>query len=307
MANLLLVLVCLVAGALARMSGRLPASTPEVLTRVVIDLALPALTLVTLQKLSLGPGGLTELGAALATPVLIFAVAWLLLGLAGRVLGWSRKVTACLLLTAGLANTSFVGFPLIEALYGPAGLARAILVDQGQFLVLATAGIVTAGWGRGEARPSVTALLRRLIAFPPFVAFVLAVALRGTTFPPFLTALLEKLAQLVVPLALLAVGWQLRVDMRGLRKHARPLGLGLVVRLFVAPLIVMLVFRRVLGMSGLVADVAITEAAMAPMITGAILAMESELEPRLATLMVGVGVPLSLVTVPAWAWVLGLP
>jgi hypothetical protein len=128
---------------------------------------------------------------------------------------------------------------------------------------------------------------------------VLAFALRAVAFPPFLTSLLEKLASLVVPLALLAVGWQLRLDARGLREHASPLALGLGVRLVVAPLVVYLVVQRALGVTGLVGDVAVAEAAMAPMITGALLAMESELAPRLATLMVGVGVPLSLLTVPA--------
>jgi predicted permease len=38
----------------------------------------------------------------------------------------------CLILTAGLGNTSF-GFPIIEALYGEEGLKTAILVDQPGF------------------------------------------------------------------------------------------------------------------------------------------------------------------------------
>jgi hypothetical protein len=51
--------------------------------------------------------------------------------------------------------------------------------------------------------------------------------------------------------------------------------------------------------------VTILEAAMAPMITGAVLAAERDLAPSLASNMVGLGVPLSLLTVPAWAWLLG--
>jgi hypothetical protein len=34
----------------------------------------------------------------------------------GKRLGWSKKLIGCLILTAGLGNTSF-GFPIIEALY----------------------------------------------------------------------------------------------------------------------------------------------------------------------------------------------
>lgn len=37
---------------------------------------------------------------------------------------------------------------------------------------------------------------------------------------------------------------------------------------------------------------------MAPMVTAALLAAEHDLEPELAALILGVGVPISLVTVP---------
>jgi malate permease and related proteins len=33
--------------------------------------------------------------------------------------------------------------------------------------------------------------------------------------------------------------------------------------------------------------------------------MDNDLDPPLVTLMVGIGVPLSFATVPAWAWLLG--
>jgi predicted permease len=54
-------------------------------------------------------------------------------------------LTGCLILTAGLGNTSFLGFPIIEALYGQEGMKTAILVDQpGTFVVLSTLGIIVA-------------------------------------------------------------------------------------------------------------------------------------------------------------------
>ena len=42
------------------------------------------------------------------------------------------------------------------------------------------------------------------------------------------------------------------------------------------------------------------EAAMAPMITGSILAIMYGLNPKLATQMVGIGVPLSFLTLYGW-------
>lgn len=303
MENLLLVVVCLVAGALARRSGRFPEATPVVLSRVVIDVALPALTLVAIRGIDFSQRSFAELAVALLTPWVIFLVALVVLLPLGRALGWPREVVACLLLTAGLSNTSFVGFPLVEALFGKAGLSTAVWVDQGQFLVLASAGVVVAALGRGQGRPRLATMARQLAAFPPFIAFVFALALHGVALPTAVSLVLEKLALLVVPLALLSVGWQLRLDVAALAADGSKLALGLAVRLLIAPAVVALLLLRGLGHSGLGAHVTIAEAAMAPMITGALLAMESGLSPRLASLMVGIGVPLSLLTVPAWAWV----
>jgi hypothetical protein len=62
----------------------------------------------------------------------------------------------------------------------------------------------------------------------------------------------------------------------------------------------------VLGLrtGGSVLQVTIFEAAMAPMIGGAIVAMDHGLNPRLVTLMVGLGIPLSLLTAAAWCQML---
>ena len=46
--------------------------------------------------------------------------------------------------------------------------------------------------------------------------------------------------------------------------------------------------------------VTVFEAAMAPMIGASIVAMDHDLDPPLLTLMVGVGIPLSFLTLPAW-------
>jgi predicted permease len=57
-------------------------------------------------------------------------------------------------------------------------------------------------------------------------------------------------------------------------------------------------FASLLGMSEPTREIAVLEAAMAPMITATVLAMEAGLAPNLGALMLGIGIPLSLVTVP---------
>jgi malate permease and related proteins len=50
--------------------------------------------------------------------------------------------------------------------------------------------------------------------------------------------------------------------------------------------------------------VTIFEAAMAPQIGASIVALEQKLDPPLITLMVGIGIPLSFLTLPLWWYVL---
>ena len=52
--------------------------------------------------------------------------------------------------------------------------------------------------------------------------------------------------------------------------------------------------------SGISAQVTIFELAMAPQIGAAIVAMDHKLDAPLATLMVGLGIPLSFLTLPLW-------
>ena len=58
------------------------------------------------------------------------------------------------------------------------------------------------------------------------------------------------------------------------------------------------------SLSADVLKITVFEAAMAPMITAGVVAVENNLNPRLANLMVGVGILLSLATVKIWFHVL---
>ncbi len=52
--------------------------------------------------------------------------------------------------------------------------------------------------------------------------------------------------------------------------------------------------------------VTVFESAMAPMIGASIVAMDHDLDPPLLTLMLGVGVALSFLTLPVWWYLLTL-
>lgn len=290
---------CLALGALARRSGRLPESAPVVLNAFVLNVAMPALVLRVVHKLEFAPGLL----AAAATPWLVFGLAMVLFrGLGGR-LGLGRGTVACLVLTAGLSNTAFVGLPMAEALLGREGLGVAVVVDQlGSFLVLATLATLFAARASADVELRTGELLKRVGVFPPFLALVAALVLRPLAYPGWLEELLRRLGDMLTPLALFSVGFQLRLSGVLARKGALALGLGY--KLVLAPALIALLVLVTPGMSPVAREATVLQAAMAPMVSGAILAAEHRLDEELAALMVGIGIPLSFATVPLALWLM---
>jgi malate permease and related proteins len=293
-----LLVISLVLGALARRGGRFPAQTPLALNAFVLNVALPALVLRVVHRLEMQPGLL----AAAAMPWLVFGGAWLLFRAVGPRLGFSRSTVAALVLTGGLSNTAFVGLPLIEGLLGHEALEVAVVVDQlGSFLALATlATLFAARASAQDTRPS--ALLWKVARFPPFIALGVALLARPWEWPGWLEVVLERMGGMLTPLALFSVGFQLRLS--GLRGRRRALALGLGYKLVLAPLGVALVLWALPGIHPLTFVVSVLQCAMAPMVSGAILAADHELDPELAALMVGLGLPLSFATVPLTLWLL---
>jgi hypothetical protein len=298
--NIALLLLCFGLGIALRASGRLPAGAPAALNGFVVNISLPALTIVTVQGLSLQP----QLALAAAMPWLLFAAGLAFFWAVGRLLHLPRATVGALMLTGGLANTSFVGLPMIETWYGREHLGVGIVIDQlGSYLVLSTLGLLVAGIARDAgARLDLRAVARKIAGFAPFIALVVAFALRPVELPEIVTATLRRLADTLVPLALVSVGFQLRLSQ--IRGRIPVLALGLGYKLLLGPALMALILIGVLGQTGTVIRVTVFEAAMGSMIGAAIVAMDHDLDPSLVTLMVGLGIPLSFLTLPAWWWVL---
>lgn len=311
----LLIFLCLLLGASLRLSGRFPTTAPQSFNSFVIWVSMPALVLLQVPELLRK----TPLNLDILVPV---SMAWIVFGLSyvvfsrlGKSLGWSRQETGALILTCGLANTAFVGFPILESLLGPESLPIGVLVDQpGTFLVLSSFGlVVTASHGSSKGRDvSTRALVKNVVTFPPFVALVVAVVwhFSGLGEPHAVRVVLERLAITLVPLALVAVGFQLKVSREVLMRRFRPLALGLGFRLVLAPLFFTVLYVIVFRSTEFSTRVTLLEAAMAPMITAAVVSDEFGLDTELANLMVGIGIPLSLFTVPLWnrlPWIAALP
>ena len=300
MNNYVLLAACMLLGVLLHRSGRLPANAAASLNGFVVHISLPAMTLTYVHGLKLN----TNLILPALMAWVMFALGCGFFWLVGRALRFSRATTGGLMLTGGLANTSFIGLPMIETFYGPRFLGLGILIDQlGSYFVLSTLGILVASLYASGRSVSAKAVVRKITLFAPFQAFVLALLLMPLDYPTWLDELLRRLGATLVPIALVSVGYQLQLSL--VQGRALALTVGLLFKLVIAPTLILLLFVRWLSGDGQVLNVTVFEAAMAPMIGASIVAIDHELDPPLVTLMVGLGIPLSFVTLPVWWRFLG--
>ncbi len=267
-----------------------------VLNQFILFISLPAMALYYLPKVKLGWDLLFPAGVAWIT----FIVSFLFFNTLGKRLGWSKALRGCLILTVGLGNTSFVGIPIVESLYGDEGIKTLIIVDlPGTFVVLSTLGIVIATvYSKGES--DLKSIAGKVFRFPAFIAFLIGISMAAfkINFPIEIHEVFEKLSATVSPLALVSVGYQLKIEKRS--KHWDFLILGLFFKLIVIPSIIFTLYAIVLQQEGLPIKVSIIEAAMASMITASIIAAQHGLKPRLANMMIGFGIPISFVTIGIW-------
>lgn len=301
MVSLVTLVLCLILGVLLQRVKTLPNNAHTTLGTLILYVPMPAVCLLSLPDLV---WDLSLIPLMLVTWI-IFGTAFFLFRYLGKKFNWPKELVGCLILTAGFCNTSFVGFPIIDALFGKEALKHAVFLDQsGSFLIVSSLGIYVAiTYSAGQMKKRM--LLKKILLFPPFIAFLTGIVLGMVNFrfEGVPREVLEKLSGLLTPMALISVGLQLHWN--DIHEELKYLCAGLSYKLIAAPLMIFGIYYF-LDIPRSVFNVSVMEAAMAPMITSSILAASHNLRPRLAGMMVGVGVPLSFITLGLWYYLLQL-
>lgn len=289
----------MLAGMLMQRAKLLPADAHKGINIWLLYLALPAVSLKYIPTIQWSLSMLFPL----ASTVIVWAGSAVFTALYAKHKGYTQRSRSTLELASGYSNTSFIGFPLIIAYFGEQYLSIAIICDQVLFILLSTAGIITAikGDRKSGAAIEVRMILKKLFTFPPFIG-----CLTALTVPHFvnlapIAPLFGKLAGTVAPLALFSIGMQLKFN--GWEKQRGQLSMVLLYKLLIAPLLV-LAAALIAGVWGNVAKISIFEASMPTFITASVLAEQFNLNFRLINLIIGVGIVLGLMSTFMWANIL---
>ncbi len=293
MNGILLILTCLIAGKVLTHNITYKSAFINSLNRVAINIALPALILdkVHSQNFSL------EALFPLLSPWILFIVAAIFVYIFRFFIPFSRTTTGALILLTGTANTSFVGIPLIQAMMGTEEhLGIALWVDQSNFIMLFTLGIIVADFYTGK-RTSLRSSLKRLLSYPPIIALILAFLLKPIQYPTYITFTLESLGQLITPLTMISVGAGLAIPSN--RSLMGQISIGLVIKLILIPFTMLGILSFIYhSPNPYINQIVLMQAGMAPMVVATIVAIEKGLDAELATLLTAIGIPLSFISVP---------
>jgi hypothetical protein len=123
MNNIALLFLCLLLGIALRVMRRFPDNAHLSLNSFVIHISLPALIILQIHHVSLRPEHLFSI----AMPWIMFSIGVGFFWVLSARLRFSRETTGALMLSGGLANTSFVGLPMMEAFFE---LCGAIVRDR---------------------------------------------------------------------------------------------------------------------------------------------------------------------------------
>lgn len=300
--KILVVLAVVAGGWLARRLGVLDSRGTAGASRIVVDVAFPALVLVQLPR-TVDASILVESWAVPLAGLLLVGGGTLV----GRLLG--RSPTEAFLV--GLPNWIFLPLLISEALYGDAGVRTVLLVNAGAQVALWTIAVGTLSGRaslRGLLNPGLLATgvgLLVAVALPGVAALARGEVQGGAlvTAGQGLVESLSLVGQLAVPLSLFTTGAQL-AEAQGGPLHLPALARVLVGRLVLVPaLATALLLGLGQGLDEDVRTVLLLTAAMPVAISGSLFVQRYGGENALAARAVLASTVLALATVPGLLWI----
>jgi len=267
-----------------------PPQTSEVLNLYIIYISLPAMVFVHVPKI--------EFSNEIIIPIFIaFVVTFfgaLTVYIISKLFSWDNKITGVVMLVGVLGNTSFLGIPIVQYYYSTEALPYVMIYDQlGTFLLLNTYGAVIIAIYSNNDKIIYKNIIKKIFLFPPFIALLIAFLLNAVEFNNSVNNILSNLANTLVPVALISVGYSLQLKIP--KSDLAPFIMALSTKLVFIP-IYAFVLVYIFEFEGLSTNVSILESAMAPMITAGAVASIAGFDSRLSSSIIAYGILISFFT-----------
>lgn len=296
--QILVLFLILVVGYISRRVNIIDDRMTKGLSNMLLKLALPALIIDSLQQ-SFSRALLKQSGQILIISLFVYAASCLLAFFFTKLVKAPSSQIGVLRFAILFSNVGFMGYPVVQAVFGREALFYAAVYNLPFNLLVFTLGILVINLGSDNGRKIHwrmfvnPALISVLIGF---ILFVFSIRLPGAV-----ATTVKDVGALTTPLSMIMIGALLsNSDPRQVFGNWRVYAVSLV-RLLIIPLGVWAVLR-VFVSQPIMVGVPTIIAAMPVAANTAILAEEYDANPQLASQVVFISTLLSIVTIPLLAY-----
>lgn len=282
--------VMILFGVILRQVNFLSQNDRDLLSKIVLYIALPAMIFTNLKSadISFDMLWLPVLGLVTSAALLIIAYCYC------RINNYSKKTTWTIMIAASIMNTGFIGFPVSLGVFGNEGFLNAIFYDLSTSALVIVYGIVLAKEFGGNRRQ----VIRKALFFMPIWGVIFGLIFNIFNIPLFYIAetIIDYFAQATIPLIMLSIG--LSLDFGNVRKNIKDSLAVSVMKLVIAPAIIFALLVA-LNIKGMAFNIAVLEAGMSTAGNALVLAIEYGLDADLMGSVIFTNVVLSVFTLTA--------
>lgn len=297
----LLIALMIAIGALLSRTFSFNDDTRQMLTSLIIYIAMPSIILSSIFNIDVDANRLQNIAIVFMLSIII--------NLTGIGLGWFFATLSSTHATkrgeigflSGLGNTGFIGIPLCATLFGPEGALYAAIFDAGVDFTIWTVGVLILQNKRRLTLQAMTSLLNA-----PLIAIVvgLLAAVLNIKPPGIFVQLTDHFASLAVPLAMFYIGIMImtfdRSKMSAIRSHV---WLPIIVKLIVLPFFVVSLLQWI-DLVSVVRQTVLIQSMMPSVMIAPILFAKYAKDGDMATVTTVTSTVIALVTIPFLLYVI---
>lgn len=287
--------IVMLLGYISAKTGYVSADNKNAISKVIVKIILPCLIISSISGKDLQNESLTDIFTVIILSLLCLFVLFGLGVLMTKILKLSGGTKTVHKMLSSTGNVIFLGYPIINAVYGEEGIFYAIIYWLLNDLFLWTVGVFLFAKDKKEESGG---LLKRLLN-PNTVSFLVAVLMLifGIKLPPVIRPAVEGVGSLTTYLSMIFIGMALStVDLKGVFKN-KGIFVIMAVKQIVMPVLFILLFKW-LNIDALILGVVVLQSAMPAQTVLTILANEYSSDFEYAALGMFITTVASLFTLP---------
>lgn len=303
--SVLMILMVISLGALIAWRMKLNETNSGLISKLVTGVTLPAYMIANLMA-NYDRTTLISMAPGLAIPVLSMIICILLSIACARIFKVPETRRGTFSSMFSLSNAIFIGLPVNLMLFGEKSIPFVLLYYISNTSFFWTYGVYSISVDGSKTDSKILSLenFKRIFS-PPLIGFLVATALIliGITLPKLVLDVCKMVGGMTTPLSMIFIGIILFcVDWKGIRPDIEMM-LLLAARFVIAPLIVILLCRIIPGPI-LLKQVMVIQTSMPIMTQTSIIAKAYNADYKYAAVMTSVTTVASLITIPAWMFIM---